>query len=40
MKEQLMAQIRNLDLYEEDIDGSGDAPTWVLKMAIDTAAHF
>ncbi|MFI2790958.1 hypothetical protein [Kitasatospora sp. NPDC018614] len=41
MKDHPMAQIRGLNLHEEDIDGPGDARTWVLEMTVDnTAAHF
>lgn len=41
MKEHPMAQIRGLNLHEEDIDGPGDARTCVLEMAVDNAAaHF
>lgn len=40
MKDHPMAQIRGLNLHETDLDGPGDARTWVLEMAVDhTAEH-
>lgn len=40
MKDHPTAQIRGLNLHEDDVDGPGDARTWVLEMAVDhTAAH-
>ncbi|MFJ9380199.1 hypothetical protein [Streptomyces sp. NPDC101455] len=39
-KDHPMAQIRSLNLHEDDIDEPGDARTWVLEIAVDnTAAH-
>ncbi|MYU54131.1 MULTISPECIES: hypothetical protein [Streptomyces] len=38
MKDHPTAQIRGLNLHAEDVEGPGDARTWVLEMAVDHTA--